>query len=439
MRRAPLALVLMLAVAAPAGAIDWPWKKPPRKKPPVVTDPDPRPRDLEPPTQNPPGPGGRPPVVVPPGSRPPPKHLQKKYLDEDDFARWVADDANLRRDAARKIPAPTPVGVLDVPEPPRVDYLDVKQRDPYRVGFRDGKLVRPKKRSDGTWELEPLDTSASKIRDDLGGGKGLYVVDTQGNFYVAMHEKPGRFHHSTLVGGEPVLAAGEIVVRNGKVVEISNASGHYKPHVNNLRWMVDELGRAGALAPRFMAIDVTRRPGFEPVKLRAKYAGEDDYARWVEKDPRFAGDPDVATREVPTPGGRARVPQPPQVRYLDGVERERFRVLVDDQGRLYRLANEEGRLRKKLLNQDDAIYVMDMHGNLYVGEKRLGEIHHSSFFAGEPVAGAGYMTVRKGRVVEIDNSSGHYRPSEKHLDQVVGHLRKQKVEVDKVEVYDQPR
>jgi hypothetical protein len=36
---------------------------------------------------------------------------------------------------------------------------------------------------------------------------------------------------------------------------------------------------------------------------------------------------------------------------------------------------------------------------------------HSTFFAGEPVGFAGNMTVKDGRLLKIDNQSGHYRPS----------------------------
>ena len=49
-----------------------------------------------------------------------------------------------------------------------------------------------------------------------------YIVKADGQILV------GR-KHSWLSQGESVLAAGELKYNNGKIVEISNASGHYLP------------------------------------------------------------------------------------------------------------------------------------------------------------------------------------------------------------------
>ena len=51
-----------------------------------------------------------------------------------------------------------------------------------------------------------------------------FIVTTKGEILV------GR-KHSWLSKGEDVLAAGEIKYNNGKLVEISNASGHYLPTI----------------------------------------------------------------------------------------------------------------------------------------------------------------------------------------------------------------
>ena len=51
-----------------------------------------------------------------------------------------------------------------------------------------------------------------------------FIVTTKGEILV------GR-KHSWLSKGEDVLAAGEVKYRNGKLVEISNASGHYLPTI----------------------------------------------------------------------------------------------------------------------------------------------------------------------------------------------------------------
>lgn len=48
--------------------------------------------------------------------------------------------------------------------------------------------------------------------------------------------------------------------------------------------------------------------------------------------------------------------------------------------------------------------------------------HHSSFFAGKDVDGAGDMKVEKGEVKRISNNSGHYLPTGENLVQTVQHL-----------------
>lgn len=51
-------------------------------------------------------------------------------------------------------------------------------------------------------------------------------------------------------------------------------------------------------------------------------------------------------------------------------------------------------------------YVMDASGDIYVF--RSGRLRHSSIVAGGPVAGAGEITIREGRVEDVDSDSGHY-------------------------------
>jgi len=55
------------------------------------------------------------------------------------------------------------------------------------------------------------------------------------------------------------------------------------------------------------------------------------------------------------------------------------------------------------------LYVMDQHGNFYVGPESYLK-NHSAFFAGEPVALAGKIKILHGRITFISNQSGHYHP-----------------------------
>lgn len=55
----------------------------------------------------------------------------------------------------------------------------------------------------------------------------------------------GRFQHSSLGGGKPIAGAGELVVRDGIFVEISNKSDHYQPTKKLNSQVITELKAKG--------------------------------------------------------------------------------------------------------------------------------------------------------------------------------------------------
>ncbi len=124
-----------------------------------------------------------------------------------------------------------------------------------------------------------------------------------------------------------------------------------------------------------------------------------------------------------------------KVKYLDQQQREKYRVtvqdglLIDSKGNpLDTRDGPTGGPLSFLAGRGLAIFVMDQDGNLYVKKQPTGgKFHHTSFLAGEPVAAAGEVTVRKGKLVEINRISGHYKPSLDQLGQAVGQLERQGV------------
>jgi hypothetical protein len=48
-----------------------------------------------------------------------------------------------------------------------------------------------------------------------------------------------RFHHSSFFAGEAVEAAGQIVVKGGRLVELYPHSGHYRPQDKHLLYMIN--------------------------------------------------------------------------------------------------------------------------------------------------------------------------------------------------------
>lgn len=125
-----------------------------------------------------------------------------------------------------------------------------------------------------------VDTAADSYRDH---GAGLaegrfrepnlysagYVLSLQGGLFAGMHA-PGKnssphqcmgknpFYHSSYMGGADVLCAGRIFVKQGTLVGIDNASGHYKPSAERLRGAIRELDRQGVDLEDLYCEDISR-------------------------------------------------------------------------------------------------------------------------------------------------------------------------------------
>jgi hypothetical protein len=153
-----------------------------------------------------------------------------KLLDEGDNLAKIADDAWPPPRLGGGEPLPTkPVNPQyqgenlpgnNVWPGQQVTYLDDAGRESYRVIPRDGKLVDV--------NGQPFDTAAGASAHS-GAGKAIYVMDEQGNVYASNFHGVGEFHHSSFMGGKPVSGAGELEVRGGEVIGITDRSGHYTP------------------------------------------------------------------------------------------------------------------------------------------------------------------------------------------------------------------
>jgi hypothetical protein len=127
---------------------------------------------------------------------------------------------------------------------------------------------------------QPVDTAdVSYKAHGAGVGEGLfrepnlysagYVLSLQGALFAGIHapgehpsprELVGRdpFYHSSYMGGGDVLCAGRIFVKQGRLVGIDNASGHYQPSAERLRDAIRELDRQGVGLEALYCEDVSR-------------------------------------------------------------------------------------------------------------------------------------------------------------------------------------
>jgi hypothetical protein len=132
---------------------------------------------------------------------------------------------------------------------------NAEERKPYQLTFQGSKLYRGG---------ELFDTSKCETVHS-GPGWAIYVVSPHGQWYAGSH-RLGAFHHSTFLGGRPVLAAGEMVVKQGSVTLLTAKSGHYQPSMEQFVNGLKSLKRAGIPLDRCQ-VEVYQSK--KPVRLNA--------------------------------------------------------------------------------------------------------------------------------------------------------------------------
>jgi hypothetical protein len=143
----------------------------------------------------------------------------------------------------------------------------------------------------------PFDSSPGKFTYAEGEGvdhwsKAIIVLDDQDNLYFSLDKVEYQFHHSSLAAGNPVKFAGDVYVKNGKLIKFTNNSGHYKPSVKHVHQFMQYLETNG--------VDVTQvqfdlnqgsfkaffdsKPNAKEVQQLADYTLE-EALRYISKHP----------------------------------------------------------------------------------------------------------------------------------------------------------
>jgi hypothetical protein len=117
----------------------------------------------------------------------------------------------------------------------QVTYLTANQRKAYQLYVVSGLLLE----SSGS----KFDTTTSS--SFFSDGRAIFVMDHYGRIFVSECQEVGEFHHTSLVAGAPVAAAGELKVIDGVVLETTRKSGHYRPGVAYQDQLFKELQRQG--------------------------------------------------------------------------------------------------------------------------------------------------------------------------------------------------
>ncbi|WLI16606.1 hypothetical protein [Pseudomonas wuhanensis] len=114
-----------------------------------------------------------------------------------------------------------------------VTYLNMQDRARFKVTIRDGKVFD----ADG----KPFETRQASTAFKVNKGRAIFVMDAQGLIYISNEQTRGKFHHSSFFAGQPVAAAGDIGIENGVITAISRKSGHYRPTLEQLNQVVQQL------------------------------------------------------------------------------------------------------------------------------------------------------------------------------------------------------
>lgn len=183
------------------------------------------------------------------------------------------------------------------------EYAGEDQMNGWRAGPRPerGKLTEDEYRKKlDKWERLRQDTSvvteyltpeqrkARELHADPDGllhdaghkpmkGSVGYVMDADEQKLYAFtggmrHENKQeiRTHHSSMLAGADVTGAGEITFNNGRIVGISNASGHYKPRTTHLLQTIETLLKQGLLLDTtYMMLDPDTGKG-KPLEGKAR-------------------------------------------------------------------------------------------------------------------------------------------------------------------------
>ena len=119
----------------------------------------------------------------------------------------------------------------------KVQYLRSEQeREQYELTVDNGTIKQGK-------PPQVYDTGSLQSFFE-GSGWAIFVMSEDGRIYSAP-QLIGRFQHSSFFAGGALASAGEIRVENGRLIGISNKSGHYRPNWLFLVQVLQELRSRG--------------------------------------------------------------------------------------------------------------------------------------------------------------------------------------------------
>ncbi|KAG9415176.1 hypothetical protein AC1031_008605 [Aphanomyces cochlioides] len=143
-----------------------------------------------------------------------------------------------------------------------VQYFDKAERQKFALEIRHGLIITQ-------WDQQPVTT----------GDEGWIFVLRDGVLYGSekVTNQVPRIHHTSLVGGECVQAAGMFVVANGELTIVYPHSGHYRPSENEVLLLLRFLHSKG-IPLHNVQVDVQRIQKVSREKINGKKVKKTDCA-----------------------------------------------------------------------------------------------------------------------------------------------------------------
>src|SRR5262249_53143610 len=126
-------------------------------------------------------------------------------------------------------------------------YLTRAKARKYELEFIDGLAYQNPwwKSFQALRDMSPVRAESSRCRPDppdmMGPDFGGFALSMSRRLYMAPHEctiwsqaGKGNFYHSSYTAGDTVLCTGTMLIRKGRILEIRNDSGHFRPTLNHL-------------------------------------------------------------------------------------------------------------------------------------------------------------------------------------------------------------
>ncbi|KAL5824319.1 hypothetical protein ACOSQ3_020382 [Xanthoceras sorbifolium] len=118
------------------------------------------------------------------------------------------------------------------------------------------------------------------------------------------------------------------------------------------------------------------------------------------------------------------------IKYLGPKEREAYEVVMEKGKLVYK----QSRVCVDTHTPKDSkwMFVLSTSRNLYVGEKKKGLFHHSSFLSGAATIASGRLVAQNGILEAIWSYSGHYRPTEENFIELCNFLEDHHIDLTDV-------